>query len=246
MAIDWVFLDLDNTLWDFDGNAEEALKVLYERHNLEFHTNFKVDQFISLYKDVNHAYWSKYEKGEVDKETLRTKRFTDTFDLMGLPHALQPDNVWQEYLDICPLMTKLMPNALECLEILSSKFKIGILTNGFEETQTIKLRESGIGKYVNFMQSSEAVGVAKPSLDFFQLAFTNVRCLPESCVYIGDNFKTDVIGGISSGMKTYWYQYGGISVINDPDIFDEYGENYGGKVSDLRHWASSLCECENI
>ena len=25
-AVKWVFLDLDNTLWDFDANAEEAIK----------------------------------------------------------------------------------------------------------------------------------------------------------------------------------------------------------------------------
>lgn len=246
MALKWVFLDLDNTLWDFDGNAEEALRVLFERHKLDYHTNYKVDQFIALYKDVNHAYWSRYEKGEVNKETLRTRRFTDTFELMGLPHALYPENVWQEYLDICPLMTKLVPNALECLEMLASKFKIGILTNGFQETQTIKLRESGLGKFVDFMQSSEAVGVAKPSPEFFKIALQSVNCLPESSVYIGDNFNTDVMGGLESGIKTYWYQYLESSEIDDRMIFDKYNENYGGKVSDLCHWATSLCEFENI
>ena len=37
----WVFFDLDNTLWDFDANAREALKVLYERHQLNFHSNYR-------------------------------------------------------------------------------------------------------------------------------------------------------------------------------------------------------------
>jgi len=244
VAIDWVFLDLDNTLWDFDGNAEEALKVLYERHNLAFHTNFKVDQFISLYKDVNQAYWAKYEKGEVDKETLRTKRFTDTFDLMGLPHALQPDNVWKEYLDICPLMTRLMPNALESLEILSKQFKIGILTNGFEETQRIKLRESGIGQFVDFIQSSERVGIAKPSKNFFNLALNTVNCLNSNAVYIGDNFKTDVLGGLNAGIRTYWYKIDSHSMLNENEI-EKFDGLYGGEVSDLCHWATSLIEYHN-
>ena len=244
MSIDWVFLDLDNTLWDFDGNAEEALKVLFDRHQLEFHTNYQVDQFILLYKDVNHAYWAKYEKGEVDKETLRTRRFTDTFELMGLPHALHPNNVWQEYLDICPLMTRLMPGALECLEILSKHFKIGILTNGFEETQTIKLKESGIGRFVDFVQSSERVGLAKPAPDFFQLALNSVNCAAENAIYIGDNFKTDVLGGLSVGMRTFWYRYDNTIQIEYP-ISQSLLPFYGGEISDLCHWALSLQECQD-
>lgn len=244
MKIEWVFLDLDNTLWDFDGNAEEALKVLFEKHQIEYHTGYKVDQFVSLYKDVNHAYWARYERGEVDKETLRTKRFSDTFDLMGLPHALQPENVWQEYLDICPLMTKMMPGAIDCLKLLSCKYKIGILTNGFEQTQTIKLKESGLGAFVDYMQSSERVGLAKPSSDFFELALNSVQCKVGNAVYIGDNFHTDVLGGLMSGIKTYWYK------LSD-DVFktqelDEFGQLYGGEVSDLCHWAQTLNESQNI
>ncbi len=243
MSVEWVFLDLDNTLWDFDGNAEEALKVLFEKHRIEFHTGYKVEQFVALYRDVNHAYWARYEKGEVDKETLRTKRFSDTFDLMGLPHALQPENVWQEYLDICPLMTKMMPGAIDCLKLLSKNFKIGILTNGFEQTQTIKLKESGIGLFVDYMQSSERVGLAKPAEDFFRLALNTVGCKPENAIYIGDNFKTDVLGGLQSGIKTFWYRLSG-DLQNTSELL-EFGGLYGGEVSDLCHWAQTLNESQN-
>ena len=52
-GVKWVFLDLDNTLWDFDANATEALKELYRRHHLHLHTDYHVDQFVALYQDVN-------------------------------------------------------------------------------------------------------------------------------------------------------------------------------------------------
>ena len=165
-AVKWVFLDLDNTLWDFDANAEEAIKELYHRHELHLHCDFHVDQFLSLYKDVNAAYWLRYEKGEVTKEVLRTARFTDTFNAMGVAPALQPANVWQEYLEICPVMTRMMPGALECLAELKKKYRIALLTNGFENTQQTKIAVSGIGEYVDFMMTSEAVGMAKPDSRF--------------------------------------------------------------------------------
>ncbi len=251
--IDWVFLDLDNTLWDFDANAKEALKVLFERHQLQFHTSYQVDQFISLYEDVNKAYWKRYERGEVSKEILRSARFTDTFQLMGLQPALWPQNVWQEYLDICPLMPLLTPHALEALSKLSQKFRLGILTNGFEETQAIKLKESGILPFIDFVQSSESVGDAKPNKSFFDLALSRVNVLNINCLYIGDNLETDVLGGVNSGILTYHYRYlesnnhvGSMHMGNcfcstlkfDPTS----SEFFGGCVENLLDWATLLVE----
>lgn len=202
----WIFLDLDNTLWDFDANAEEALKELYRRHSLHLHSDYHVEAFVRLYQDVNAAYWRKYERGEVDKETLRTARFTDTFDQMGIPSAIQPTNVWQEYLDICPVMTITMPGAFSALQQLSQKYKIALLTNGFEATQTMKIQSNGFGPFVNFMQSSERVGLAKPSIDFFNEALKTAGISADEAMYMGDNWLTDVEGGCSAGLATFWYQ----------------------------------------
>lgn len=236
-SIQWVFFDLDNTLWDFDANAREALKELFVRHQLHLHSDFHVDQFISLYEDVNKAYWKKYEKGEVSKEILRTRRFSDTFELMGIPPALQPLNVWEEYLDICPYMPILIPGALDCLSRISQKFKIGILTNGFEQTQKIKLKSSGIGQYVDYMQSSERVGCAKPSVDFFMHVFDSLEIRPADCFYIGDNLETDVWGGIHAGIKTAFFDKD-LNYSDDP-LPKDLSENklFAGKFSNLNDFA---------
>ncbi len=232
--IDWVFFDLDNTLWDFDKNADKALHELYARHNLHLHSSYQVEQFIQLYKDVNASYWSKYEAGQIDKETLRTARFTDTFNMMGIQSALQPENVWNEYLEICPLMTDLLPGALECLSKLSQVFQIGILTNGFELTQNIKIKESGIFKYVQFMQTSEDVKFAKPSIEFFNRALDRNGLKACSCVYIGDNEKTDVWGGLNAGITTFHYRY------NEAQSAKIDHPLFGGVVLDLVDWADWL------
>lgn len=229
-SVKWVFLDLDNTLWDFDGNANEALKELYKRHHLHLHTDYHVDQFVALYQDVNAAYWKRYEKGEVSKEVLRSARFTDTFDLMGIPAAIQPADVWQEYLDICPIMTRLMPNALEALQLLSQRFKLALLTNGFEVTQRIKIEASGIGEYIDFMVTSEALGVAKPNRDFFNHAMAKAGCKSDEVVYLGDTWDTDVEGGMGAELLTYWYHLG---------EGERQSENvfFGGTVKDLLAFA---------
>lgn len=246
--IEWVFLDLDNTLWDFDANAKEALKVLFERHHFQLHTGYQVDQFISLYEDVNKAYWKRYEKGEVSKETLRTARFTDTFALMGLAPGLWPENVWFEYLEICPLMPLLTPNALEALSKLSQKFRLGILTNGFEETQAVKLKESGILPFIDFVQSSEAVNDAKPNVSFFELALSRVNVKKVNCLYIGDNIQTDVLGGVNAGILTYHFRYemDDSSTCNcfQAESTNDSSPFFGGCVENLLDWATQLVDMD--
>lgn len=205
-GLKWVFLDLDNTLWDFDANAREALKELYHRHSLHLHCDWHVDAFISLYQDVNAAYWKRYEKGEVDKETLRTARFYDTFNQMGIPSALQPTNIWQEYLEICPIMKVLMPGAFDAVKRIHEKYKIAILTNGFEKTQALKLYANGLEPMVDLVVSSEALGLAKPNVKFFEEALRLAQVSANEVIYVGDNWQTDVKGGLSAGIVTFWYQ----------------------------------------
>ena len=224
--LEWVFLDLDNTLWDFDANANEALKELYRRHSLHLHTDCHVDQFVALYQDVNASYWRRYEKGEVSKELLRSARFTDTFAAMGIPAAIQPLNVWQEYLEICPIMTRMMPGALEALDLLSKRYKLALLTNGFEATQQTKIAVSGISKYVDFMVTSEFLGVAKPMPTFFEKAIARAGCSVGSVVYLGDTWDTDVVGGMNAGILSYWYR-------RDQQMRSDLGVNFGGVVDYL-------------
>jgi YjjG family noncanonical pyrimidine nucleotidase len=232
----WVFFDLDNTLWDFDGNAYAALKELFHRHQLEYHTGYQEAQFIAIYQDVNAAYWRRYEKGEVSKDVLRTARFTDTFALMGLPPALYPPKVWDEYLDICPRMTVLIPGAKECLAFMKDHAQIGILTNGFELTQKIKLAESGLDQWIDYVQSSEAFGSAKPSKVFFDAALEFAKISPDECVYIGDNWQTDVEGGMNAGILTYRY----CNQESEPDIAIKSNPLFGGEVRSLTQWCQSF------
>lgn len=207
-----LLLDLDNTLWDFDGNAEEALATLFHRHQLHLRSEsaFTVHDFIERYKAVNKAYWKKYEAGEVSKELLRTARFTDTFRMLGIPDEDHPEHIWEEYLDICPVMTRMMPGAMPFLMDLQSAFDIVLVTNGFEKTQRMKIDHSGIEPWISFMVTSESAGCAKPDTAIFEHAisiYTEKFTRPTAIFYVGDTWDTDVRGGISAGIKTAWYNH---------------------------------------
>jgi len=213
-----LLLDLDNTLWDFDGNAEEALAELFHRHRLHVRTSHSVHQFIDTYKSINKTYWKRYEAGEIQKDLLRTGRFIDTFRALGIPDEEHPENVWDEYLEICPLMTRMMPGAMAFVQEMKEVFVLVLLTNGFEKTQRTKIQACGLDRYVELMITSESVGIAKPDKAIFDVA---IAAATEKCgafnrfFYAGDTWDTDVKGGVNAGIPTFWYNHAAIEMPSD-------------------------------
>lgn len=200
-----LFFDLDHTIWDFEGNANETLKELYEMYNIAQYSNNTVNDFLSTYHKVNDKYWALYRQHKVKKEVLRSIRFTETFELMGMPLNAVPENIWKVYLDICPTKTRLMPGAIETLDYLNGKYNLHLITNGFAETQKRKLKHSGLEKFFDTLTISEEVGVQKPHPVIFKKALENAKSTLKTGQYVGDNPIADVLGGLNSDWKVYWY-----------------------------------------
>ena len=199
-----IFFDLDHTIWDFDANADETLRELYEVYHIAKLTGKSVDEFITIYVKHNHNLWSLYRQNKVDKAVLRTKRFEDTFREMGVPESKIPFDIWETYLRICPTKTKLLPGARETLDYLAAKYDLHLITNGFAETQRLKLKHSKLEHYFQSLTISEEVGVQKPHPLIFETALQNANSSAKTSHYIGDNFEADIKGAIASGWKAYW------------------------------------------
>jgi putative hydrolase of the HAD superfamily len=200
-----VLLDLDNTLWDFDANAQEALAELFHRHQLHLRTQFSVHEFISTYQEINQQYWKKYEEGSIAKEQLRTQRFTDTFIRAGIPQTEHPESFWDEYLSICPMMTRLIPGAIQFLASLHADFNLGLITNGFDKTQNLKITHSGIAPHIDFMITSETFKMAKPHKEIFLQGLVLGNSDAADTVYLGDTWESDILGAVNAGINVLWF-----------------------------------------
>lgn len=200
-----IFFDLDHTLWDFEKNSQETLEHLYHHYGLK---NFGVhhpDDFIAVYEKINHAMWAQYGRGEIDKATLREKRFTDSFAALGVDEAHIPQGIWQLYLDICPTKTNVFPHALEVLEYLHNKYTLSIITNGFEETQHRKLSHSGIAPFISHVLTSESIGFAKPDPRIFEHLLNTHGADIREAIMIGDNIETDIGGAKAAGLDHIFF-----------------------------------------
>ena len=200
-----VFFDLDRTLWDFESNANETLKELYVKYNLDTFISSPCD-FIKTYSTINNRLWAEYISGNLRKEQLRQLRFYLTLKQYGRDDRNMGIQIDTDYIAICPQKTVLFPYAQEILHYLSSKkYKLYIITNGFSEIQDIKLRKSGISHFFSAVFSSEDVGYSKPDPRIFQYALSVAKVPAKKCIMIGDDWKSDICGAKKAGMSQIFF-----------------------------------------
>lgn len=200
-----LFFDLDRTLWDFETNANEALTELYEAHALKAKGIPSLSAFIENYKFHNELLWEKYRNGEVDKEVLRSSRFLLTLNDFQIDDSTLAAHLGDQYIRNCPLKTHVFPFTYEILEYLYKKYRLHIITNGFEEVQYIKLEQANILHYFEQVVTSEQVAVKKPHPDIFKHAMVKAFCKPEESLMIGDDLPVDILGAKAVGMGQVYF-----------------------------------------
>jgi len=200
-----IFFDLDHTIWDFDKNAEEALHELFITHRLNDIGLASADVFIETYTENNHRLWREYHLGNITKQALREARFKQTFLDLGVQPEVIPSGFEDAYVQLCPTKTNLFPNAHETLKYLQSKYQLHLISNGFKESQDIKISGSGLDKYFTHIVISELVGVNKPDAAIFEHAVTLAGTTKEESVMIGDSLEADVLGALNYGMDAIYF-----------------------------------------
>jgi putative hydrolase of the HAD superfamily len=200
-----IYFDLDHTIWDFDKNAEETLHELYLLHKLADIGLKSADIFIETYTVNNHRLWREYHSGNISKEQLRQARFNQTFIDLGVHPDVIPNGFEDAYVQLCPTKTHLFPHAHETLAYLHNKYTLHLISNGFKESQDVKIGNTGIGKYFQHIIVSEIVGANKPDKAIFQYALDLAGAAKNQSIMIGDSLEADVYGALNFGMDAIYF-----------------------------------------
>ncbi|PJJ47715.1 YjjG family noncanonical pyrimidine nucleotidase [Hymenobacter chitinivorans] len=200
-----LFFDLDHTLWDFEKNADETLRTLFERHNLGRFGTFTVDQFIDRYRDVNHALWRLYQNNKITQQQLRSIRFVRTLTKLGVDEADVPFNISQQFTDLLPQKSAVFPFTHEVLDYLQGKYTMHLITNGFKDIQHLKLTSSNLTDYFQEVITSECSGYLKPDARMFRHALARTGATAAESLMIGDNLECDVLGAYNAGIDQVYF-----------------------------------------
>ena len=199
-----LFFDLDHTLWDFEKNADETLRTLFELHRLGRY-NFTVERFIERYSEVNHALWRLYQNGKLSQQQLRDIRFVRTLTKLGVPESQIPAEISRQFTDILPQKAAVFPFTFEVLDYLRPKYEMHLITNGFKDIQYIKLASSGLTGYFGEVVTSECSGFLKPDSRMFAHALQLTGASAETSLMIGDNLECDVLGAYNAGIDQVYF-----------------------------------------
>ena len=200
--INHVFFDLDHTLWDFDRNSALTFEKIFQMNNVDL----PLDDFLKVYEPINFAYWKLYREQRVSKSDLRYGRLRDAFDALNF----YPDDVLiyelsEAYIEHLTTVNFLFEGTIEILEYLKKSYALHIITNGFEEAQIKKLKNSKIEGFFKTVTNSEMVGVKKPNPKIFNFALKAANAKAHQSVMIGDSIEADIEGAEGVGMQTVFF-----------------------------------------
>jgi len=186
-----IFFDLDHTLWDFESNSALTFEKILGENQLLVDLNL----FMGVYSPINIEMWKCYRENGIGAEQLRYQRIRRTFDALQMEvgdpmiHRLS-----SQYMEHLPSFSRLLPNALEILDYLQPKYKMHIITNGFEKVQLRKLKSSGLDRYFDKLVNAEMAGVKKPDPLIFGMALEMAKADPRKSLMVGDNLEADIMG----------------------------------------------------
>ena len=202
--IKYVFFDLDHTLWDFEKNSDLTFQKLFT----EYHIDLDVAVFLDVYKPINFKYWRLYRQEKVSKEQLRYRRLKEAFDAVHFSISDELiDTLAIQYIKFMPNFNHLFDGAIDILNYLKDKYQLHIITNGFEEVQTKKMKSSKIYHYFDQVITSESVGVKKPNPLIFEHALRVAKATKENSIMIGDSIEADIEGAINFGVKAIYCDF---------------------------------------
>lgn len=194
-----VFFDLDHTLWDFEKNSALTFEKILSQNKV----NVALDDFLEVYVPANLAFWKLYREEKITKEELRYQRLKSVFDKLQMGISDEMVNKLSiDYIQYLSTFNHLFPNTIEILEYLKPKYRLHIITNGFQEIQETKMRNSNIDRYFDLIVNSEMAGVKKPNPLIFQLALNLANTKSKNSVMIGDSLEADILGAKGLGLHT--------------------------------------------
>ena len=194
-----VFLDLDDTIFDFHKAEAIGLSETLSQFGI-----FPDRQTSEKYSRINKSQWELLEKKEKTRDEVLTDRFTIFFSELGVDIDSRKAREIYEYRLGCGHF--FIDGAEQLLIELYGKYDLYLASNGTESVQKRRIASSQIAKYFKEIFISQAIGADKPSIEYFEKCFSRIPDFSkENAIIIGDSITSDILGGKNAGIKTCLY-----------------------------------------
>ena len=199
-----ILFDLDDTLFSLSGCEAEALGHTLSGAGLL--ATMPTD-FVQVFGAISSRYWTAqtasgdrmYTREQIIE--LSWRDFLKRFDLDGSRAPKLAEAYWAAF---CAA-SALNPGAREVVDKLAEDYRLGMITNGYSDSQRGRLEAAGWKDRFDPLLISEEVGVAKPDARIFELALEQLDLGAEKVLYIGDSLSHDREGCLRAGIRFCHY-----------------------------------------
>ena len=196
--IEFLFLDLDDTILDFHKAERVALSKTIGSFGIE-----PTEEVLSRYRAINKWHWEQLELGKMTRAEVLVNRFDALFTELG--HRIDAAACAKAYEQNLSIGHYFLPGAEEAVDRLHKKYRLFLASNGTAVVQKGRMTSANLYRFFEKVFVSQEIGHNKPSKDYFDACFAQIPGFdPEKAMIVGDSLSSDIKGGINAGIRTVW------------------------------------------
>ena len=133
MRYQYLLVDNDNTIMDFNAAEAKALMNVLEQYGLPVD-----EETVHTYHEINDAQWKALERGETTQTKLKVERFHQLLAVLGR-QDISAEKMAAEYALGLGSHADLLPGAEAFMHAVHGKMKIALVSNGVSAIQRGRL-----------------------------------------------------------------------------------------------------------
>jgi len=198
-----ILFDADGVLFDVTGIHEGIIQDILDYLGLnekldprEIHKEWDLEDEKIQRENSTPATFLK------PSETL-TRSLINIFERRGIfLSQYQANEFATQTLERFVTQSHLFSETKHVIQTLKGSYTLVIMSNMPEGITARKLENTRIETCFDQIIGPDTFHAYKPALRIFQQSLARFSCKPEEAVIIGDNPKTDILGGLGAGIKT--------------------------------------------
>ena len=196
--IEFLFLDLDDTILDFRKAERIAISKTIREFGVE-----PTEEVLARYHVINKWHWEQLELGKLTRAEVLVNRFAVLFRELGT--AVDAAACAKAYERNLSIGHWFLPGAEEAVEYLSKRYRLFLASNGTAVVQKGRMTSANLYRFFEQVFVSQEIGHNKPSRDYFEGCFARIPDFdPAKAIMVGDSLSSDIQGGINAGIRTVW------------------------------------------
>ena len=196
--IEFLFLDLDDTILDFHKAERIAISKTIREFGVE-----PTEEILDLYHGINKWHWEQLELGKLTRTEVLVNRFGVLFEKLG--REVDAPKCAKTYEYNLSQGHWFLPGAEEAVDALSKKYRLFLASNGTATVQKGRMTSANLYRFFETVFVSQEIGHNKPSKEYFDACFARIPGFDrEKAMIVGDSLSSDIKGGVNAGIKTVW------------------------------------------